>query len=75
MYALIEPTTPFILVTNLGDFPVYNNFATKAAIKMDDKRFKLDKNYYLLFSNISRVCFCMLNENITNQFKVSIPQT
>ncbi len=71
MYVLIKPTTPFVLVVNPGDFLVYNNFATKAAIKIADKHFKRDKNYYLLFSNINRACFCMLNKNIANQFKVS----
>jgi hypothetical protein len=35
VYALMKPTTPFILVANPGNFPVYNNFATKAAIKND----------------------------------------
>jgi hypothetical protein len=72
MYALIEPTTPFVLLTDPSKFPVYNNFATKAAIKMADKCFEHDTNYYLSFSNINRVYFCMLKENITNQFKVSI---
>ncbi len=72
MYVLIEPTTPFVLLTDPGILPVYNNFATKAAIKMAGKCFERDKNYYLSFSNINRVYFCMLKENITNQFKVSI---
>jgi hypothetical protein len=29
MYALIKPTTPFVLVADPGNFPMYNNFATK----------------------------------------------
>jgi hypothetical protein len=53
---LIEPTTPFALVANLGDFPVYNNFTTEAAIKMTDKWFEGDKNYYLFYMNINRAC-------------------
>ena len=36
MNALIKPTTSFVLVTDQGNFPVYN-IATKAAIKMTDK--------------------------------------
>jgi hypothetical protein len=40
MYALLEPTAPFISINNPGNFPVYANFATKAAIKMTDKQFK-----------------------------------
>jgi hypothetical protein len=38
---------------------------------MADKCFEHDKNYYLLFSNINRACFHMLNDNIADQFKVS----
>jgi hypothetical protein len=49
MYALLEPTAPFIGVNDPGNFPVYVNFATKAAIKMTDKQFERDKNYYLSF--------------------------
>jgi hypothetical protein len=33
MYALIEPTMPFVIDANPGNFPVYNNFATKTAIR------------------------------------------
>ncbi len=71
MYTLIEPTIHFVLVSDPSIFPVYSNFATKAAIKMADRRFEHDNNYYLLFSNINRACFPMLNKNIANQFKVS----
>jgi hypothetical protein len=72
MYALIKPTTLFVLVADPGNFPVYNNFATKAAIKMTNKRFERDKKILLLFFvNINRACFCMLNDNIADQFKVS----
>ncbi len=38
---------------------------------MIDKRFEHNKNYYLSFVNINRACFCMLNDNIIDQFKVS----
>jgi hypothetical protein len=71
MYKLIEPTTPFVLVANQGSFPMYNNFTTEAAIKTTNKQFKDHKNYFLSFVNINRVCFCMLNNNIADQFKVS----
>ncbi len=40
-------------------------------MKMTDKIFERIKKYYLSFFNINRACFCMLNSNITNQFKVS----
>jgi hypothetical protein len=71
MYALLEPTTPFAAVVDPGKYAIYANFATKAAMKMTDKIFKRNKIYYLSFVNINRACFCMLNDNITNQFKVS----
>jgi hypothetical protein len=38
---------------------------------MTNKQLKQDKNYYLSFVNIKRACFCMLNNNIADQFKVS----
>ncbi len=71
MYALLEPTAPFVGVNDPDNFPVYANFATKAAIKMTDKQFKRDKNYYLSFANINWACFCMLNSTTAYQFKVS----
>jgi hypothetical protein len=71
MQVLIEPTTPFVLVADSSNYPLYNNFATEAAIKMTNKRFEHDKNYYLSFLNINRACFCMLNDNIAEQFKAS----
>jgi hypothetical protein len=43
MYAFLEPTAPFVGVNDPGKFPVYANFASKAAIKMTDKQFKRDK--------------------------------
>jgi hypothetical protein len=66
MYTLIKPTMTFVLVANLGDFSMYNNFTTKAAMKMTNKGFQHDKNYYPSFVNINRACFCMLNNNIAD---------
>jgi hypothetical protein len=40
-------------------------------MKMTDKIFEGNKNYYLSFININRACFRMLNDNIADQFKVS----
>jgi hypothetical protein len=39
MYALLEPTTPFIAVADPGEYAIHANFATKAAMKMTDKIF------------------------------------
>jgi hypothetical protein len=47
------------------------NFATNAAIRMTNKVFARNKNYYLFFININIACFHILNNNIGNQFKVS----
>jgi hypothetical protein len=52
-YALLKPTVPFIGVNDPGNFPVYAYFATKATMKMTDKQFEHDKNYYLSFVNIN----------------------
>jgi hypothetical protein len=72
MYALLKPTAPlFIGVNNPGNFPVYANFAPEAAIKMTDKQFKRDKNYFLSFVNINWAHFFMLDSTIADQFRVS----
>jgi hypothetical protein len=71
MCTLLEPTTPIIAVVDPGEYAVYANFATEAMMKMIDKIFEGNKNYYLSFVNINRACFCMLIDNIANQFKVS----
>jgi hypothetical protein len=71
MYGLLKPTTPFTAVVDPGKYAVHANFATEAAMKMTDKIFEQNKNYYLPFVNINRACFCMLNDNIADQFKVS----
>ena len=64
MYALLRPTTPFVAVVDPGEYAIYVNFATKAAMKLTDKIFEQNKNYYLSFVNINRACFRMLNDNI-----------
>ncbi len=71
MYALLELTVPFVGVNDPGSFLVYANIATKAAIKMTDKKIERDKNYYLSFFSINRACFCVLDSTIADQFKVS----
>ncbi len=71
MYALLERTMPFVAVVDPGEYVIYTNFATKAAMKMTGKIFKRNKNYYLSFININRACFHILNDNIADQFTVS----
>jgi hypothetical protein len=70
LYALIEPN-PFNIPINQGATPVYQNFAPPAMMKMVDFNFEQNKNYFLLFTNINRACFRMLDDTIPNRFKVS----
>jgi hypothetical protein len=70
LHALIEPN-PFNILINPGATPVYQNFATPAMMKMVDYAFEQNKNYFLFFTNINRACFCMLDDTVPNQFKVS----
>jgi hypothetical protein len=70
LYALLEPI-PFNIPINPGVTPVYQNFAPPAMMKMVDYAFKRNKNYVLSFTSINRACFCMLDDTVPNQFKVS----
>ena len=38
---------------------------------MIDNVIEQNKNYYLSLMNVDRVCFCMLDELVPNQYKVS----
>jgi hypothetical protein len=70
MYLLLEPQ-PFVEPADPGNTAIYPQFAPTATIKMIDAAFTRDKNYCLSFKNISRACFKMLDDSISNQFKVS----
>ncbi len=70
LYALIEPVA-FTVPLNPGASPVYQNFAPPAMMRMVDYTFKRNKDYFLLFSNINRACFRMLDDSVPIQFKVS----
>jgi hypothetical protein len=71
IYTLLKPTMPFAAVVDPGKYAQYANTATEAAMKMTNKIFEHNKNYYLSFVNINMACFRMLNDNFANQFKVS----
>jgi hypothetical protein len=43
----------------------------RTAMKTIQATFNRDKNYYLSYKNITRACFCMLDANVSDQFKVS----
>jgi hypothetical protein len=70
LYPLIEPVA-FMVLLNPGASPVHQNFAPPEMMRMVDYAFKWNKNYFLPFSNINRACFCMLDDSIPIQFKVS----
>jgi hypothetical protein len=70
LYALIKPVA-FTVPLNPGPTPVYQNFLPPAMMKMVDYAFEWNKNYFLSYSNINRACFCMLDDSILIQFKVS----
>jgi hypothetical protein len=43
----------------------------RTAMKTIQATFDRNKNYYLSYKNITRACFCMLDANVSDQFKVS----
>jgi hypothetical protein len=61
----------FIFPMDPGTTPVYPQWAAPTAIKMISATFILNKNYFPSFKNIAQACFCILNENVGAQFKVS----
>jgi hypothetical protein len=70
MYALIE-TDMFVQPPEPGDSPQYPQFAIPQAIKTCKCLWENAQNGYLLYINISRVCFRMLDELVQDQYKVS----
>ncbi len=70
MYLLLEPQ-PFVEPVNPGDTAIYPPFSPPSTIKMIDAAFTRDKNYFLSLRNINQACFKMLDDSISNQFKVS----
>jgi hypothetical protein len=70
VYALLE-VTPFAAPPDPGPTAVHTPFAMPAAMKMINNAFVCDSNYFKLLKNIHHACFCMLNELVPNQFKVS----
>jgi hypothetical protein len=70
LYALIKPV-PFVVPVNPGATPVYQKFSPPAVMKMVDYAFEWNKNYFLVYMNINRACFRMLDDSVPIQFKVS----
>ena len=70
LYILLEPNA-FALPVSPGGTAIYPQFAALAQMKMIDNIFARNKNYYLSYMNINRACFCLLDETIPDQYKVS----
>jgi hypothetical protein len=70
VYALLKPN-PFVAPANPGAVAVYAQFALPAQIKTTDAMFVQAQNNYISYKNIMRACFGMLDENVSDQFKVS----
>ncbi len=73
VYALLEPQA-FVVPADPGPNPVYVLFAPPNTVKMSNATFKRNKNYFLSYKNINQACFCMLDELVPNQYKVSNTQ-
>ena len=72
MYALIEPNG-FVMPPDPGDLPNYGGlqFPSTVAMKTADRIFEMGTNYFSSYLNINRALFCMLDDSIDNNFKVS----
>jgi hypothetical protein len=70
-YLLLEGVA-FIIPPDPGPTAIFPNGAAVAqtVIKTNQAIFDRDKNYYLSYKNIMRACFCMLDANVSEQFKV-----
>ncbi len=69
MYALIK-TSIFMVPPDQGNIPTYPQFITIQNINTADCVWENAKCYYFSYINISRACFRMLDELISNHFKV-----
>jgi hypothetical protein len=68
--ALLKPN-PFHAPTDPGPVVVYMRLAAPSMIKMADAIFTREQNEWNLFRNIQSACLRMLDELVSNQFKVS----
>jgi hypothetical protein len=71
-YTLLEGTA-FVIPPDPGPTVVFPGSAavTQTVMKTTVATFDRDKNYFLLYKNITQACFCMLDANVLAQFKVS----
>jgi hypothetical protein len=69
-YALIK-NQQFVAPPDPGASPLYPQFTTPQGIKMYERLWKIEQNNCLLFINISRMCFRMLDKLVRDEYKVS----
>jgi hypothetical protein len=69
-YFLLEGVA-FTIPANPGSTANFPNWSVSTTVKMIEATFNRDKNYFLSYKNITRACFCMLDPNVSAQFKVS----
>ena len=71
MYALIE-TTPFSIPLDPGATPTYApGFLSPTQMKTTEQLWENDRNYFLSYANIHRACFCLLDDLVRPEYKVS----
>ena len=70
LYLLLE-SNAFVIPVSPGDTPTYPAFASQAIIKSIDNVFERDRNYFLSYVNINRACFTMLDDTVSDRYKVS----
>ncbi len=70
VYALLK-STPFLAPVYMGNMVVCPQFALLAQIKTANAMFTCTQNKWKLYKNIQWAWFCMLDENVAHQFKVS----
>ena len=70
VYALLKPT-PFLAPVYPGNVAVHPQLALPAQIKTANAMFTCTQNKWKLYRNIQWLCFCILDENMAHQFKVS----
>jgi hypothetical protein len=70
LYILLK-ANPFVIPVSPGPTAIYPQFVTPVQMKMINKVYARNKNYYLSLMNINRACFCMLNETVPDRYKVS----
>ena len=69
LYILLEPNA-FVLPVSPGATAIYPQFAAPGQMQMIDNVFARTKNYYLSYMNISHACFHMLDETVSDRYKV-----